>query len=74
MDADLAEALEVLDDLMTDERMYVEFVIERGQIQYLSNLDTTHFRSEFVDAVEPERKRHLIRLWYRSTGRTFYDG
>lgn len=74
MDSDLAEALEVLDGLMTDERLYVEFVIERGQIQYLSNVDTTHYRSEFVDAEEPERKRHLIRLWYRNEGRPFYDG
>jgi hypothetical protein len=59
---------------MADESLWVEFTIERGQIQYLSNTDTAHFRSEFLDADEPERKRHLVRLWYRNEGRPFYDG
>jgi hypothetical protein len=74
MDEDLVEALAALDGLMTDESLWVEFTIERGQIQYLSNTDTAHFRSEFLDADEPERKRHLVRLWYRNEGRPFYDG
>jgi hypothetical protein len=74
MDAVLAEALDVLDDVLRDESLWVEFLIERGQMQYLNNHETAHFRSEFSDAEAPERKRHLIRLWYRNAGRTFYNG
>jgi hypothetical protein len=74
MDPDLADALQALDEIMRDESLWVEFIIERGQMQYLNNHDTAHFRSEFVDAEEPERKRHLIRLWYRKEGRPFFDG
>lgn len=74
MDAELVEALDALEQIMAEESLWVEFTIERGQIQYLSNTDTAHFRSTFVDAEEPERKRHLVRLWYRHEGRPFYDG
>lgn len=74
MDAELVEALDALDEVMRDESLWVEFLIERGQMQYLNNHETAHFRSEFSDAEAPERKRHLIRLWYRNAGRTFYNG
>ncbi|MCP4873985.1 MAG: hypothetical protein GY896_00745 [Gammaproteobacteria bacterium] len=33
-----------------------------------------HYRSAFKDAEDPERKRHLYRLWHRSDGSTSYDG
>ncbi len=33
-----------------------------------------HYRSAFEDFDEPERKRHLYRLWHRETGSTSYDG
>jgi Taurine catabolism dioxygenase TauD, TfdA family len=69
-----AEALAALDEVMHDEDLWVEFVIERGQMQYLNNLEFAHFRSEFVDDPDPALKRHLIRLWYRGEGRRSYDG
>ena len=53
--------------------LWVEFTIERGQIQYLNNRAFAHSRTDFRDATEPERKRHMIRVWTREEGRrTFY--
>ena len=45
-----------------------------GQIQYVNNRATGHARTEFVDHPEPERKRHLVRLWLRDAGRRGYRG
>ena len=72
LDAEAEDALEALADVMKDTRLWMEFTIERGQLQYLNNLEFAHFRSEFKD--DETRKRHLIRLWFREDGRRFYDG
>jgi hypothetical protein len=69
-----AEALEALEQVMADDDLWVEFTIERGQVQYLNNFEFAHFRSQFKDADDASRKRHLIRLWYRGEGRPSYDG
>ena len=44
-----------------------------GDIQWLKNATILHARTEFEDHDEPERKRHLLRLWLTSR-RTFADG
>jgi hypothetical protein len=36
-----------------------------GDIQFLNNFVTLHTRREYQDWAEPERKRHLLRLWLR---------
>ena len=46
--------------LVKDNRLWMEFTIERGQLQYLNNGEFAHYRSEFKD--HETRKRHLIRL------------
>jgi len=69
-----AEALAALDEVMQDDDLWVEFTIQRGQLQYLNNFEFAHFRSDFVDHEDPALKRHLIRLWYRGEGRMTYDG
>jgi alpha-ketoglutarate-dependent taurine dioxygenase len=72
LDAEAEDALEALADVMKDTRLWMEFTIERGQLQYLNNCEFAHYRSEFKD--DETRKRHLIRLWFREGGRRFYDG
>src|SRR5262245_26875458 len=72
LDAEAADAFEALADVMKDTRLWMEFTIERGQLQYLNNWEFAHYRSEFKD--DEARKRHLIRLWFRKQGRRFYDG
>jgi hypothetical protein len=40
----------------------------QGDIQLLNNAVTVHSRTEFEDYPEPERKRHLLRLWLATPG------
>ena len=72
LDAEAEDAIEALGDVMQDTRLWMEFTIERGQLQYLNNQEVAHYRSEFKD--DETRKRHLIRMWFRERGRRFYDG
>ena len=37
--------------------------LEEGDIQILNNFHTIHSRTAFEDYDDPDRKRHLIRLW-----------
>jgi alpha-ketoglutarate-dependent taurine dioxygenase len=67
------EALSVMSEIINSPALWVEFTIERGQLQYLNNRLFAHSRTPFRDAEEPDRKRHLIRLWNRDEGRqTFH--
>jgi hypothetical protein len=55
------EAIKMLKDLA--EEVYLDIDFELGDISYVQNLVTVHARSAFEDFPEPERKRHLYRLW-----------
>jgi alpha-ketoglutarate-dependent taurine dioxygenase len=74
LDAEGEAALEALDQIMKAPRVKREFFFERGQIQILDNRRLGHRRTAFQDFPEPERKRHLVRLWLRDWGRRFYNG
>ncbi len=74
MDAALAAALDAIDAVCADADLWYEAPLERGQIQYLNNHEVGHYRSGFEDHDDPERKRHLYRLWHRAAGSTSYDG
>lgn len=74
MDNELSEALEALEVVLADERLHVEFRLQRGQLQYVNNLEYGHYRSAFADGDTPGEGRHLLRMWHRSTGRPGYDG
>jgi hypothetical protein len=52
----------------------MDFHFEGGQMQFVNNRLIAHKRTAFRDWPEPERKRHLIRLWLRDRGRPFYNG
>ena len=74
LDEAAVTAMSTLKSLFTDEALRVDFVMERGQIQYVNNLETAHRRTTFEDYTEPERKRLMIRLWLRNTGDVRYQG
>ncbi|CAB3768973.1 TauD/TfdA family dioxygenase [Paraburkholderia humisilvae] len=74
MDDETAEALEALEQTMREPHLCREFFFEPGQIQIVDNRRCGHRRTGFVDYPEPERKRHLVRLWLRNAGRRFYNG
>ncbi|MEZ5324324.1 MAG: TauD/TfdA family dioxygenase [Verrucomicrobiales bacterium] len=57
------EALDYVQELAHNPRFHVSFMQRPGDILFLNNWVTLHRRSEFEDYAEPERKRHLLRVW-----------
>jgi alpha-ketoglutarate-dependent taurine dioxygenase len=44
----------------------VEFTLKPGEILFFNNRWLLHNRTSFVDFEEPERRRHLVRLWLQA--------
>ncbi|HVH79029.1 MAG TPA: TauD/TfdA family dioxygenase [Stellaceae bacterium] len=57
------EALEMFDELANDNELRLDMELQPGDMQFLHNHTCLHDRTAFVDWPEPERKRHLLRLW-----------
>lgn len=74
LDATGRAALDAMLAVINRPGMDKEFHFERGQIQIVNNRRLGHRRTAFTDWPEPERKRHLVRLWFRNAGRPFYAG
>ena len=55
------ELLELID--ATADRCALDMEFLPGDIQLLKNASVLHGRAAFTDWPEPERKRHLLRLW-----------
>jgi alpha-ketoglutarate-dependent taurine dioxygenase len=56
-------ALDRLDEVLNRPTLRAEFVLEPGQVYFLNNRWILHNRTAFEDHPEPERRRHLVRLW-----------
>ncbi|HSI02637.1 MAG TPA: TauD/TfdA family dioxygenase [Reyranella sp.] len=74
LDNETAAALAAVQAVFDQPELHVELAFAPGQIQFVNNRATGHARTEFVDFPEPERKRHLVRLWLRDAGRRGYCG
>ena len=57
------EALDLLDALADDPALHLLMRLEPGDIQLVHNHTLLHDRTAFTDWAEPERRRHLLRLW-----------
>jgi TfdA family taurine catabolism dioxygenase TauD len=57
------EALDLLDQLANDPRLVLMMEFVPGDIQLVHNHTILHDRTAFEDYDEPDRKRHLLRLW-----------
>lgn len=57
------EALELLDTIFNEPGMELSFHMQPGDIQLVNNYCLLHARTNFEDFPEPERRRHLLRLW-----------
>jgi alpha-ketoglutarate-dependent taurine dioxygenase len=70
------EALAALRALVDDEAAWVEFRIEKGQLQYLNNRQFAHSRTAFKDVGPPQQGggRHMLRLWNRDEGSWHLEG
>ena len=62
------EALELFDDLANDKDLRLDMEFRPGDMQFVHNHTCLHDRTAFVDWPEPERKRHLLRLWLAAPG------
>jgi hypothetical protein len=74
LDNEAAAALAATLDIFEEPGIAVDFEFQPGEIQFVDNRTLGHSRTEFEDYPEPERKRHLIRLWLRDHGRRAYPG
>jgi len=57
------EALDLFDGLCNDPRLNLAMEFLPGDVQLVHNHTLLHDRTAFEDWPEPERKRHLLRLW-----------
>ncbi len=57
------EALAMMDSLSNDPALCLQMEFRPGDMQFLHNHQILHSRTDFEDWPEPERKRHLLRLW-----------
>lgn len=57
------EAMDLLDSLAEDPAIHLDMEFRRGDIQFLNNHYILHSRTAFEDYEEPEKRRHLLRLW-----------
>ena len=57
------EALDMVQRLADHPRFKLEMDFRPGDIQFVNNLVLLHTRTAYRDWPEPERKRHLLRLW-----------
>jgi hypothetical protein len=64
---DLA-ALDCFDRLAEDAELRLDMAFQPGDMQFVHNHTTLHDRTAFEDWPEPERKRHLLRLWLAAPG------
>jgi len=63
LDARWQQALDLLDDLANDPALNFLMTLQRGDIQLVHNHTLLHDRTSFENWPEPERQRHLLRLW-----------
>jgi hypothetical protein len=60
---ELIEALDMFDQLANDPALNTFMEFRPGDVQLVHNHTMLHDRTGFEDWPEPERRRHLLRLW-----------
>ena len=60
---ELIEALDMFDQLANDPALNTFMEFKPGDVQLVHNHTMLHDRTGFEDWPEPERRRHLLRLW-----------
>jgi hypothetical protein len=57
------EVLALIEAIANDPRFRLDMDFEVGDMQFLNNAVILHARNAYEDHPEPERRRHLLRLW-----------
>lgn len=65
---ELVEALDLFDSLANDPALNTFMEFRPGDVQLVHNHTMLHDRTGFEDWPEPERRRHLLRLWLAAAG------
>lgn len=63
LSAEQVQLLDLIDLIAYDPAYHVEFQQQPGDINLVKNASVLHMRTSFEDFDEPEKKRHLLRLW-----------
>ena len=61
-------ALDLFDELANDPALHLIMRLEPGDMQFVYNHALLHDRCGFEDWPDPERRRHLLRLWLTVPG------
>ena len=62
------EALDLFDTLANDPEINLQMEFQPGDMQWVHNHSILHDRTAYEDWAEPEKKRHLLRLWLAVPG------
>jgi Taurine catabolism dioxygenase TauD, TfdA family len=62
------EAMDLMDALLNDPQIHLSMAFLPGDMQFLHNHQILHSRNDFENWPEPERHRHLLRLWLAPPG------
>jgi hypothetical protein len=57
------DSLDFFDSVCERETLQTRFTLKRGDLLFLNNWTTLHRRTAFEDFEEPEKQRHLLRVW-----------
>ena len=60
--------MDLIDELVNDAAIHLQMSFERGDMQFLHNHQILHSCNDFENWPEPERQRHLLRLWMAPPG------
>jgi hypothetical protein len=70
-----SEALRQIDVIGQSDGVMLEFELQPGDIELVHNHVVVHARTHYEDFPEPERRRHLLRLWMSTpSGRPLPSG
>ena len=62
------EALDMFDSLANDPQLHFAMQLQPGDMQFVYNHSQLHDRTAFLDWPDPEKRRHLMRLWLSIEG------
>ena len=74
LDSEGREAIEALHSILAEPPMHINFDLAAGQTVYFRNGCCAHRRTAYEDYDDPDRRRHMIRIFLRDDGARTYNG
>ncbi|SHJ78837.1 Taurine catabolism dioxygenase TauD, TfdA family [Shimia gijangensis] len=65
---DHVAALDMFDDLTNDPDLHMTMRLQPGDLQFVYNHSQLHDRTGYLDWPDPDKRRHLFRLWLSADG------